>query len=133
MPDVPEIVDLSNCDREPIHLLSTIQPIGFLIAASTDWIITRPDGCMTLDVRLVLQTDDGALIGLTYRGLRHGPADVMAKVAAGEPVDPALYYFRTAILFETSAPKYDWLNRVFGIGAGSRTASGPEYEIFELL
>ncbi len=106
---------------------------GTVLPGGADWIITRPDGCMTLDVRLVLRTDDGALIGLTYRGLRHGPADVMAKVAAGEPVDPALYYFRTAILFETSAPKYDWLNRVFGIGTGSRTAAGPEYEIFELL
>jgi len=106
---------------------------GTVLPGGADWIITRPDGCMTLDVRLVLQTDDGALIGLTYRGLRHGPAEIMAKVAAGEPVDPALYYFRTAILFETSAPKYDWLNRVFGIGTGSRTAVGPEYEIFELL
>jgi light-regulated signal transduction histidine kinase (bacteriophytochrome)/CheY-like chemotaxis protein len=36
-----ETIDLSNCDREPIHLLSTIQPIGFLVAASADWIITR--------------------------------------------------------------------------------------------
>ena len=106
---------------------------GTVMEGGADWIIARPDGTMLLDVRLVLKTDDGALIGLTYRGLRHGPADVMAKVAAGEPVDPSLYYFRTAILFETSSEKYDWLNRVFGIGTGSRTAAGPEYEIFELL
>ncbi len=106
---------------------------GTVLPGGADWIITRPDGCMTLDVRLVLQTDDGALIGLTYRGLRHGPADVMAKVAAGLPVDPSLYYFRTTILFETASEKYGWLNRVFGIGTGSRTAAGPEYEIFELL
>ncbi len=106
---------------------------GTVMEGGADWIIARPDGCLLLDVRLVLRTDDGALIGLTYRGLRHGPADIMAKVAAGEPVDPALYYFRTAILFETSSEKYGWLNRVFGIGTGSRTAAGPEYEIFELL
>ena len=106
---------------------------GTVLPGGADWIITRPDGCMTLDVRLVLQTDDGALIGLTYRGLRHGPADVMAKVAAGQPVDPSLYYFRTTILFETASEKYGWLNRVFGIGTGSRTAAGPDYEIFELL
>lgn len=106
---------------------------GTVLPGGADWIITRPDGCMLLDVRIVLQTDDGALIGLTYRGLRHGPADIMAKVAAGEPVDPALYYFRTAILFETASEKYGWLNRVFGIGTGSRTAAGPQYEIFELL
>lgn len=106
---------------------------GTVMEGGADWIIARPDGCMLLDVRLVLKTDDGALIGLTYRGLRHGPAEIMAKVAAGEPVDAALYYFRTSILFETSAEKYDWLNRIIGIGTGSRSASGPEYEIFELL
>ena len=106
---------------------------GIVLPGGADWIIVRADGSMLLDVRLVLQTDDGALIGLTYRGLRHGPADVMAKVAAGEPVDPSSYYFRTAVLFETSADKYRWLNGVFGIGTGSRTAAGPEYEIFELL
>jgi hypothetical protein len=106
---------------------------GTVMPGGADWIIIRPDGAMLLDVRLVLQTDDGALIGLTYRGLRHGPADVMAKVAAGEPVDPSLYYFRTTILFETASEKYGWLNKTFGIGTGSRTAAGPEYEIFELL
>jgi hypothetical protein len=106
---------------------------GTVLPGGADWIITRPDGCMTLDVRLVLQTDDGALIGLTYRGLRHGPADIMAKVAAGGAVDPSSYYFRTAIQFETSSDKYGWLNRIFGIGTGSRTAVGPEYEIFEVL
>ena len=34
-------VDLTNCDREPIHLISAIQPTGFLIAVSTDWLIAR--------------------------------------------------------------------------------------------
>jgi light-regulated signal transduction histidine kinase (bacteriophytochrome)/CheY-like chemotaxis protein len=34
-------VDLSNCDREPIHLLGAIQPVGFLIVVSTDWIVAR--------------------------------------------------------------------------------------------
>jgi hypothetical protein len=106
---------------------------GTVLPGGADWIIARPDGCMALDVRLVLQTDDGALIGLTYRGLRHGPADIMAKVAKGEPVDPASYYFRTTVMFETASETYGWLNRAFGIGIGSRTAVGPEYEIFELL
>jgi hypothetical protein len=106
---------------------------GTVLPGGADWIIVRPDGCTVLDVRLVLQTDDGALIGLTYRGLRHGPAEVMDKVARGEPVDPGSYYFRTTVMFETASERYGWLNRVFGIGTGSRTAAGPEYEIFELL
>jgi hypothetical protein len=81
----------------------------------------------------VLQTDDGALIGMTYRGVRHGPAEVMAKVNRGEPVDPSSYYFRTATLFETSAPRYEFLNRLVAVGTGRRTAEGPIYEVFEVL
>jgi hypothetical protein len=84
-------------------------------------------------VRIVLQTDDGAAIGLTYRGLRHGPDEVMAKVNSGQPVDPSEYYFRIVTSFETAAPKYAWLNKVFGIGTGSRPPEGPVYDIFEVL
>jgi hypothetical protein len=98
---------------------------GTVLPGGADWIIVRPDGVTTLDVRIVLQTDDGAAIGLTYKGLRHGPAAVMEKVNAGQPVDPSDYYFRIAITFETAAPKYAWLNKVFGIGTGSRPPEGP--------
>ncbi|MSP01404.1 MAG: DUF3237 domain-containing protein [Acetobacteraceae bacterium] len=106
---------------------------GTVLPGGADWIIGRPDGSTTLDVRIVLETDDGAAIGMTYKGMRHGPAEVMAKVNSGEFVDPALYYFRTSVAFETAAPKYDWLNRIIAIGTGSRPPEGPVYEIFEVL
>jgi hypothetical protein len=106
---------------------------GTVLPGGADWIIARPDGCTTLDVRIVLQTDDGATIGMTYRGLRHGPAAVMEKVNKGEAVDPSQYYFRTAVFFETAAAKYDWLNRVIAIGTGSRPPEGPVYDVFEVL
>lgn len=106
---------------------------GTVLPGGADWIIVRPDGVTALDVCIVLQTDDGAAIGLTYKGLRHGPAAVMEKLNAGQPVDPSDYYFRIAITFETAAPKYAWLNKVFGIGTGSRPPEGPVYEIFEVL
>ena len=106
---------------------------GTVLPGGTDWIIGRPDGVTTLDVRLVLETHDKATIGLTYRGLRHGPADVMAKVNGGEYVNPALYYFRTVVNFETAAPDYAWLNKIFGVGTGSRPPEGPVYDIFEVL
>ncbi len=99
---------------------------------AADWIMVRPDATM-LDVRLVLRTDEGALIGMTYRGFRHGPADILAKVNLGEPVDPASYYFRTAVFFETAAPAFDWLNRTIAIGTGFRTKEGPCYDVFEVL
>ena len=106
---------------------------GTVLPGGADWIIARPDGCTTLDVRLVLQTDDGATIGMIYRGLRHGPPDIMQLLDRGEPVDPSQYYFRTAIMFETAGPKYDWLNRIFAIGTGRRPPEGPVYEIYEVL
>ena len=106
---------------------------GKVLPGGADWIILRPDGVTTLDVRLVLETDDGAAIGMTYRGLRHGPAAVMDRLTRGENVDPAEYYFRIAVAFETAAAKYDWLNRIFAIGTGRRPPEGPVYDVFEVL
>src|ERR1700733_10114846 len=106
---------------------------GTVLPSGTDWIIGRPDGVTTLDVRLVLETEDKATIGMTYRGLRHGPTDVMAKVNGGEFVDPALYYFRTSVIFETAAPQYAWLNKIIAVGTGSRPPEGPVYDVFEVL
>jgi hypothetical protein len=106
---------------------------GIVLPGGADWIIGRPDGSTTLDVRIVLETDDGAAIGMIYRGMRHGPAAVMQKIDAGVLVDPSEYYFRTSIAFDTAAPKYDWLNRIIAIGTGNRLPEGPVYEIFEVL
>lgn len=98
-----------------------------------DWILVRPDGATILDVRVTLETDDRQLIYMTYRGVRHGPADVMARLAKGEAVDPASYYFRTTPVFETASPKYDWLNRIVSVATGRREARGPVYEVYEVL
>ena len=106
---------------------------GEVLTGGSDWIIVRADGAFTLDVRLVLKTDDGALIGMTYKGLRHGSPEVLAKVAKGEPVPPEELYFRTACFFETAAPKYDWINRIIALGVGHRPPEGPVYDMFELL
>ena len=106
---------------------------GTVLPGGADWLMARPDGATTLDVRLVLQTADGATIGMTYRGIRHGPAEVMERVNRGEPVDPASYYFRIAVAFETAAAKYDWLNRVIAVGTGNRLPDGPVYDVFEVL
>jgi Protein of unknown function (DUF3237) len=66
-----------------------------------------------------------------------GPAlwstGIMEKLDQGEAVDPASYYFRMNPLFETSAPKYDWMSRILAVGAGDRLADGPIYSIFEVL
>jgi len=106
---------------------------GEVLDGGSDWQTVRGDGAITLDVRLNLKTDDDALISMTYRGLVHGPVDVMQRMARGEAVDASSYYFRSQPLFETSATRYDWINRVVAIGMGHRRADGPVYNIFEVL
>jgi hypothetical protein len=70
---------------------------------------------------------------MSYRGVRHGPPEVMARLAAGERVDPKSYYFRMAPVFETASKKYDWLNRIVAVGTGRREPTGPVYEVAEVL
>jgi len=102
-------------------------------APGGDWLLMRPDQVLTLDVRLTLLTDDGEYIYMSYRGLRHGPKEVMDKLNKGEAVDPALYYFRMTPIFETSSTKYAWLNRIIGVGTGRRERTGPIYDVYEVL
>ena len=106
---------------------------GTVLEGGADWQAVRSDGSITLDVRLVLKTKDDSLIAMSYRGLRHGPPEVMARLGRGEAVDPSEYYFRAAPMFETAAPHYAWLNNVLAISLGHRAASGPIYSVFELL
>ena len=106
---------------------------GEVLEGGSDWQAVRSDGATTLDVRLILKTGDGALIAMAYRGIRHGPPDIVERIDKGQAVDPATYYFRTAPLFETAAPKYDWINRVVAVGIGHRRADGPIYSVFEVL
>ncbi|HEV8201504.1 MAG TPA: DUF3237 domain-containing protein [Candidatus Polarisedimenticolia bacterium] len=104
-----------------------------LPAGGGDWTLLRSDGVLELDLRLTLQTDDDALIFMSSFGLRDGPPDVLAAIGRGEPVDPSRYYFRTAPRFETSAPRYAFLNRVITIASGDRRPTGPIYTIEEVL
>ncbi len=106
---------------------------GRIKSGGSDWQAVRSDGTWAIDVRIVLETDDGALIGMTYRGLRHGPKDVLDAIARGEQVSPASYYFRIAPFFETASDKYAWLNGILAVGLGHRLPTGPIYQVFEVL
>ena len=83
-----------------------------ILSGGSDWQTVRRDGSWVLDVRFVMETDDGHLIGMTYKGIRHGPQAVLDRIAKGESVSPADYYFRVAPFFETASEKYGWLNNV---------------------
>jgi hypothetical protein len=106
---------------------------GKVLPGGGDWQLLRTDGVLELDLRLTLETDDGALIHLTSFGLRHGPPEVIAALARGERVDPSAYYFRTTPRFETAHPKYAFLNRLVAVASGDRLAAGPVYTIDEIL
>jgi hypothetical protein len=101
--------------------------------AGNDWLLERGDGAFQQDARLTLETDDGALIAMSYRGVRHAAPDVAARMARGEHVEPTEYYLRTAPLFETAAERYHWLNRIVAIGVGRRVSDGVSYDVFEVL
>jgi hypothetical protein len=106
---------------------------GKFRSGGSDWQSLRADGAITINVRTVMETDDGALIAMRYRGVRHGPKAVLDRLAKGEPVNPSEYYFRVTPWFETAAEKYDWLNRVVAVAIGHRLPQGPTYQVFEIL
>src|SRR5437016_13905554 len=73
---------------------------GKVLPGGGDWTLLRSDGVLELELRITLETDDGALIYMTSFGLRHGPPEILAALARGESVDRPTYYFRTAPTFE---------------------------------
>ena len=93
---------------------------GKVVAGGYDWQLLRTDGVVEIDARYLLQTDDGDLITITNTGLRHGPPEVMQRLAKGEEVDASEYYFRSIPVFETGNSKYDWLMRSVFIATGIR-------------
>ncbi len=105
---------------------------GRVLPGGADWQVIRADGVADLDARYTLETTDGALIYVRNRGYRHGPGDVLDKLAAGTPVDPALYYMRTTPLFETGERRYAWLNRIICVATGARHAASVELEVYEV-
>ena len=106
---------------------------GKVLPGGGDWTLLRGDGVLELDLRLTLETDDGALIQMRSFGLRHGPPEVIAAIGRGEKVDPSTYYFRTTPRFETGHPKYAYLNRLLAVASGDRRPEGPIYTIEEIL
>jgi hypothetical protein len=106
---------------------------GRILPGGADWQIIRHDGVADLKARYTIETDAGARILVASDGMRHGPPDVLAAIARGEMVDPSLYYFRTAMRFETADPDVVWLNKIIAIGRGIREARLVRIDVFEVL
>ncbi len=101
-----------------------------LPGASADWQIVLADGTALGDIRYTLMTDRGDLLYVQSRGVRHGSAEVLARLAHGEDVDAREYTFRTSTQIETAAPNLDWLNKGIFISVAGRQAGGVIYETY---
>jgi hypothetical protein len=105
---------------------------GRIRPGGADWQIIRSDGAADIKARYTIESEAGALVMVTSEGLRHGPADVMEKLARGEDVDPSHYYFRTVMRFETADPSLDWLNRILAVAKGQREPRAVRLDVYEV-
>ena len=106
---------------------------GRILPGGADWQIVRGDGAADIQARYMIEADSGARIMVNSAGLRHGPPEVLEKLARGDKVDPALYYFRTVMRFEAADPAMDWLNRILALARGQRQARSVRLEVYEVL
>jgi Protein of unknown function (DUF3237) len=119
------IVPLTGGTFSGAELNGTLLP-----GVSADWQLVLPDGTALGDIRYTLQTDDGNLLYVQSRGVRHGSADVLERLARGDDVDASEYTFRTSTQIETAAPELDWLNKGVFISVGGRRPGAVIYETY---
>ena len=106
---------------------------GTLLQGGADWQYLRADGVMMVEAQYLLRTDDGVIIQVNNRGMRHGPEAVMRRLGAGETVDPAEYYFRATPRLSAPAGRYEWLNRRVFLCSGARLADAVVLWFYEVL
>ncbi len=105
---------------------------GEILNNGADWQVVTSQGVAIIDTRYLLKTNDGALIYLQTKGYRYGPPEVMAEVAKGNPVDPNKYTFQITASFETSDPKYTWLNHAIVVAKAMRLGKAVVYDAYLL-
>jgi hypothetical protein len=106
---------------------------GEVMPGGADWQIVRADGVLDLDARYTLNEQGGGVIRVVSQGYRHGSPEVLAALARGEEVDPATYFFRTIMRFETGAPDLEWLNKTIAVATAERKARQVLLSAYKLL
>jgi hypothetical protein len=119
------IIPLTRGHAVGPYFEAELLPVG-----GADWQIVRASGSSVADIRYTLKTDRGALLYVQSKGVRHGDPDVLARLAAGEGVDPSEYTFRTSVTIETADAELAWLNDGVFIAVGGRWPSGVAYEVY---
>jgi hypothetical protein len=105
---------------------------GRLLEGGVDYQLIRADGLAEIHARYIIETEQGARVYVENTGIRHGPPEAMARLRRGEPVDPALIYFRTVPRFETAAADLNWLQRAIFICTGARFPDRVALRFFEV-
>jgi len=105
---------------------------GKVLPGGADYQVMRADGVTDLQARYVIETEERQLIYVENSGVRFGPPELMEKLRRGEPVDPALIYFRTTPRFETAAPGYEWLMQNLFVCSGARFPDRVEMRFFQV-
>ncbi len=93
---------------------------GKVLPGGADFQVIATDSLALLEARYVIETDAGDRIYVDNQALRGGPPELIAKLARGEPVDPALIYFRCVPKFEVASPALQWMTERLFIGTGAR-------------
>lgn len=108
---------------------------GQFVAPGADWLRIMPSGAMRLDVRGLIETDDGAHIYITYNGIIKSTPEVMERLNNGDVLtDRDIPYFIAAPTFQTASEQYGWLNDIQTINKMTEIQFGPEgyvkYDVF---
>ncbi|MEW6261116.1 MAG: DUF3237 domain-containing protein [Thermodesulfobacteriota bacterium] len=106
---------------------------GRVLPGGADWQIVRLDGTLEVEARYTLETEQGQLIYVTNRGLRHGPPEIIERLSAGMEVSPDLYYFRTTPILEAGDPSLAWLNAIVAVASGERHPAHVVITVYEVM
>lgn len=124
---IRRIIPITGGSFEGPNISGTVVPGGY------DWQLVRTDGVVEIEARYLLKTRDGSLITVVNTGLRHGPVEVMQRLASGAEVDPSEYYFRSIPIFEIAAPEYDWMVKSVFIATGTRKPKEVLIDVWRVL
>lgn len=105
---------------------------GRVLPGGGDWLVRGADGLARLDVRKTFETEDGALIHVSYTGLYQFDDTVIAKLARGETAEFGDTLFMAQVQFETGDARYSWLNKTLAVAEARESPAGVEYQVFAM-
>jgi len=106
---------------------------GEILPGGADWQVIHDDGNLQIEAHYPFRTPDGDVVEVRSSGVRSGSPEVLARLMAGEMVDPSEYWFRTAMRFTTGAPTLKHHNFRLAVARGSRRPGGVRLEEFEVF